>query len=92
MTAFTSLPQTDIGLSEHILNSTIRIQCAVFAFSHNTLKERFHALAMDKMHIYGIYILDVLLVTSSFLGREINMGDMFILIIYPVRLNYVYFV
>ena len=29
-------------------------------------KERFNALAMDKMHIHGIYILDVIFVTSSF--------------------------
>ena len=64
--AFTSHPRTDIALSEYILNVTICIQCEVFALSHDTLKERFHALAIDKMHICGIYILDVILVTSSF--------------------------
>ena len=36
------------------------------AFSHDTLKERFYVLAMDTMHKYGIYILDVIFVTSSF--------------------------
>ena len=59
-------PRTDFALSEYILNVTMCIQCGVFAFSHDMLKERFHALAMDKMHIYGIYILDIILVTSSF--------------------------
>ena len=65
MAAFTSHPRTDFALSEYILNVTICVQCAVFAFSHDTLKERFNALAMDKMHIYDIYTLDVILVTSS---------------------------
>ena len=38
----------------------------MFAFSHDTLKERFHVLTMDIMNKYDIYILDVILVTSSF--------------------------
>ena len=46
----------------------------MFAFNHDTLKERFHVLAMEKMHIYGIYILDVIFVTSSFCFDEINIG------------------
>ena len=50
----------------YILNVTICIQCGVFAFSHDTLKERFYALAMNKMHIYGIFLLDVIFVTSTF--------------------------
>ena len=63
---FTSHPQTDFTQSEYILNVTICIQCGAFAFSHDTLKERFHALAMENMHLFGIYMLDVILLTSSF--------------------------
>ena len=65
--AFTSQPRADFDLSKYILNVSIFfIQCEVFAFSHDTLKERIHALSMDKMHKHGIYILDVITVTSSF--------------------------
>ena len=71
MTTFTSHPRTDFTLSEYILNVTICIQCGVIAFSHDTLKERFHALAMDKMYMYGNYILDVIFVTSSF-GSDVK--------------------
>ena len=56
--------RTDFALSEYILNATFCIQCGVFAFSHDTLKERI-ALAMVKMLIYGIYIFNIILVTSS---------------------------
>ena len=54
--AFTSHPQADIALSEYILNVKICVQCGVFAFSHDTLKEPFHALAMDKMNIWYLHI------------------------------------
>ena len=74
MAAFTSHPRIDFALFEYILNVTICIQCGVFAFCHDAPKERFHALAIDKMHIYGIYTLDVILVTALFFLTQNKYG------------------
>ena len=64
----------------------------MFAFSHDALKECFHVLAMDILHKNGIYILDVIFVTSSFCSDAKSIvNDMFILIMNPLKLNLVYF-
>ena len=63
----------------------------MFAFSHDTLKERFHVLAMDIMHKYDIYILDVFFVRSSFCSDANQYARYVYLIIYPLRLNLGYF-
>ena len=44
----------------------------------------------EKMHIYGIYILDIILVTSFFCSDAKSIWATLILIIYPLRLNLVY--
>ena len=62
MTAFASLPRTDFTLSEYILYVTIFVcyDLKEFVFSQDegtsSLKEYFHALEMDKTHIYVVFI------------------------------------
>ena len=64
----------------------------MFAFSHDTLKERFHVLAMDIMHTYGIYILNVIFVTSSFCSDAKSTWGRHVYFNYlALRLNLVYF-
>ena len=56
MTAFTSHSRTDFTLSEYVLYVTIKKE---FVFNHDKaaslLKEYFHALEMDKTHIYVVF-------------------------------------